>query len=77
MDDKAIKQLSDKVGHLERALESRDLIGQAKGILIARCGLDPDAAFRMMVDQSQHQNRKLVEVAAEIVQRAISGRIGR
>lgn len=53
--------------HLEAALEHRAEIEQAKGI-IATTGVDPDAAFEMLVAQSQHENRKLRDIAAELVQ---------
>lgn len=55
--------------NLRRALESRDLIGQAKGVIMASMGCSSDEAFQLIVKQSQHENRKATEVAAEIVQR--------
>ncbi len=54
-------------GNLERKAESRDLIGQAKGILMARSGLDDDEAFDLLRRASQRQNLKLVAVADQIV----------
>lgn len=48
---------------LRRALDSRDLIGQAKGVLMSRHGIDADAAYAMLVEASQDTNIKLVEVA--------------
>jgi GAF domain-containing protein len=59
---------------LKTALRSRDLIGQAKGILIANRGVDEDEAFRLLAAASQRQNVKLVEVARSIVESARSGR---
>jgi GAF domain-containing protein len=52
---------------LHEALQSRDVIGQAKGILMARHGVDPDEAFQLLRKRSQAVNRKLREVAAELV----------
>jgi len=49
------------------ALETRDTIATAKGIVMARRGLDPDEAFRWLTDVSQRTNRKIREVAALIV----------
>jgi hypothetical protein len=49
---------------LTRALETRDVIGQAKGILQERFSLDDRAAFALLVESSQHANIKLREVAA-------------
>jgi GAF domain-containing protein len=54
---------------LHGALSSRDVIGQAKGILMARAQIDRDEAFRLLRERSQQQNRKLREVAEEVVER--------
>jgi GAF domain-containing protein len=52
---------------LRDALATRSQIDQAIGILMAQQRCDHDAAFNILRDSSQHQNRKLREVAAEIV----------
>ncbi|WP_169786919.1 GAF and ANTAR domain-containing protein [Nitriliruptor alkaliphilus] len=52
---------------LHEALRSRDVIGQAKGILMARHQVDADAAFDLLRKRSQSVNRKLREVAQELV----------
>lgn len=44
-------------------LATRDLIGQAKGILAERFTVDDDEAFQMLVSSSQDTNMKLVDVA--------------
>ena len=60
---------------MERALRNRDLIGQAKGILMTRHGLQADAAFEMLRAHSQRTNSKLVAVAERVVETgAIDGR---
>jgi hypothetical protein len=66
----------EQIVNLERALDSRDLIGQAKGVIMVTVGCSSDDAFRLLRDQSQHENRKLVHVAAEIVERAQRKRAG-
>jgi GAF domain-containing protein len=53
---------------MERALANRDLIGQAKGVLMARCGVRADAAFAMLREHSQHTNSKLLAVAERVVE---------
>jgi GAF domain-containing protein len=53
--------------NLERALDSRAVIDQAKGVLMARYGLTADAAFDLLSEQSQRSNRKLREIAEELV----------
>jgi GAF domain-containing protein len=52
---------------LEEALSTRAVIEQAKGILMVRAGCDEDAAFDLLRRTSQHQNRKLRDVAASVV----------
>ncbi|MBA3736011.1 MAG: ANTAR domain-containing protein [Actinobacteria bacterium] len=52
---------------LQGAFGRRALIEQAKGILMARHGVDADRAFDMLRDHSQHNGRKLVDVAHAIV----------
>ena len=41
------------------------MIGQAKGIIIASIGCTSDEAFDLLKEQSQTENRKLRDVAAE------------
>ncbi len=53
--------------HLREALESRDIIGQAKGILMARRGCTPDVAFEALRKVSQHRNIKLRQIAEQVV----------
>jgi AmiR/NasT family two-component response regulator len=52
---------------LQGAFGRRALIEQAKGILMARHSLDGDHAFTMLRTHSQHNGRKLVDVAQAIV----------
>lgn len=53
---------------LERALVNRDLIGQAKGVLMTRHGVRADEAFAMLRTHSQHTNCKLIAVAEKVVE---------
>lgn len=52
----------------ERALRSRDLIGQAKGILMYSRRIDADTAFRVLTERSKATNTKLVEVARSVTE---------
>ena len=54
--------------NLQGAFGRRALIEQAKGILMARHAIDADRAFEMLRDHSQHNGRKLGDVAAAIVE---------
>jgi response regulator NasT len=53
--------------NLQGAFGRRATIEQAKGILMARHAIDADASFQMLRDHSQHNGRKLVDVAQAIV----------
>lgn len=53
---------------LEAALATRDLIGQAKGVLMAQEAITADAAFRRLQEISQRENRPLRSVAKEITE---------
>ncbi|HEY3942341.1 MAG TPA: GAF and ANTAR domain-containing protein [Acidimicrobiales bacterium] len=64
-------QLSENLG---QAMRSRSTIDQAVGILMAPGGRSPEEAFQLLVRVSQRENRKLRDVAAEIVHRAASRR---
>ena len=59
---------------LRNALESRAVIDQAMGILMARNGHSADDAFTALRVRSQHENRKLRDVAADIVGSASADR---
>src|SRR3954467_8009164 len=54
---------AQKLGHATMALVNRDLIGQAKGILMERFRLTADQAFDVLDRVSQELNRKLVDIA--------------
>jgi len=53
--------------NLQRALESRAVIDQAKGILMERHKLTADQAFQELVHASMHANRKVRDVADHLV----------
>ena len=56
--------------HLQRAVDSRDLIGQAKGLLRERFKVDDEGAFQMLVKSSQETNMKLTAVAQWLLDNA-------
>ena len=53
--------------NLQGAFGRRAMIEQAKGILMARHSVDADGAFDMLRNHSQHNGRKVVDVAQAIV----------
>jgi AmiR/NasT family two-component response regulator len=62
-----IAALEAELHHLQTAMESRAVIEQAKGIIVASARCSPEDAFALLVQQSQATNRKLREIAQEIV----------
>lgn len=65
-----VEVLEDRVRNLERALDTRPVIEQAKGVLLARHGYGPEEAFAALREQSQQHNIKLRELAARVVDEA-------
>lgn len=53
---------------LQGAFGRRATIEQAKGIVMARHAISADAAFEQLRDHSQHNGRKLADVAAAVVE---------
>lgn len=58
-----------RASHLEHALQSRDVIGQAKGVLMERRGYGPEEAFEFLRRVSQDLHVKVRDLANTIVQR--------
>jgi GAF domain-containing protein len=52
---------------LQSALSTRDRIGQAKGIIMERFGIDDVRAFSMLRQLSQDTNTKLVDIAQKVI----------
>lgn len=55
-----------KEEELQHKAETRDLIGRAKGILMAESGVDADSAFDMLRRASQRLNVRIVDLAADL-----------
>jgi GAF domain-containing protein len=60
-------QQSEMAGQLQRALDSRVVIEQAKGIVMARTGVDARAAYAQLRSAARSSRRTLTEVSAEVV----------
>jgi GAF domain-containing protein len=57
-------------GHMQKAMDNRAVIEQAKGIIMAERRCTPDQAFAVLSKQSQDTNRKLRDVASALVENA-------
>ena len=67
-------QVVDQAHNMRRAMESRAVIEQAKGVLMAQRGIDAQQAFDMLREASQRYNRKLRDIAAGITASTQGGR---
>ncbi|WP_104525885.1 GAF and ANTAR domain-containing protein [Blastococcus atacamensis] len=61
-------QLVDRAHNMRIAMESRAVIEQAKGVLMAQRHVDAEQAFEILRQASQRYNRKLREIAVGIVE---------
>ena len=74
--DAARVELDDqrrKMQQLRKAVDSRDSIGQAKGILMERHRFSAGTALRSLQDESNRTGRTLVDVAGDVVLSAERG----
>ena len=63
----ALQDARELAEGLQKAMQFRSVIEQAKGVLIERHKLTADQAFRMLADTSMHTNRKVRDVAEHLV----------
>jgi AmiR/NasT family two-component response regulator len=61
------KLLAERNRQLERALETRIVIEQAKGVLAERLAVDPQEAFEVLRRAARNERRRIHELAAEVV----------
>src|SRR5215217_3968905 len=61
------EQRGELASQLQRALDARVVIEQAKGALVAREGLSEREAFERLRRQARSQRRRVVEVADEVL----------
>lgn len=58
---------AQEIEDLKAAIDTRTVIGQATGILMGRFDLDAPRAFAVLTRLSSHSNRKLRDIAHDIV----------
>jgi GAF domain-containing protein len=66
-------RLGEQARNLRLAMESRAVIEQAKGVLMAQRHIDAEQAFDVLREASQRYNRKLRDIAAGIVDSTYGG----
>jgi GAF domain-containing protein len=67
-------QLGEQARNMRLAMESRAVIEQAKGVLMAQRRVTAEQAFETLRDASQRYNRKLRDIALGIVESTQDGR---
>ena len=72
-----LAQAERLIGRLRSALATRAVVERATGILMSRSGLGEQAALARLQGLSQHEHRKLAEVAEQIVNEALGRARGR
>ncbi len=66
-------RLSEQARNMQLAMETRAVIEQAKGVLMAQRRVDAEQAFEILRDASQRYNRKLRDIAVGIVESTQEG----
>ena len=64
---RTVARVGDELTGLRRAMASRSVIDQAKGAVRAVTGLSGDEAFALLAARSQNANRKLSDVASDVL----------
>jgi GAF domain-containing protein len=67
-------QLGEQARNMRLAMDSRAVIEQAKGVLMAQRRVNAEQAFEILREASQRYNRKLRDIALGIVQSTEGGR---
>lgn len=65
-----VSETAHRERELHHTLSNRDLVGQAKGLLMERFGIDSTAAFAMLTQLSERHHQSVVTVARHLVRRA-------
>jgi GAF domain-containing protein len=70
--ERALREHTLLIEQLQTALNSRVIIEQAKGMLAEYLTVTADEAFLVLRTYARSHNRKLAEVASEIVERQLT-----
>jgi AmiR/NasT family two-component response regulator len=62
-----VAELRGEVDKLATALRTHDVVGQAKGILMATRGIGADAAAQLLAQAGRDRDAALLDVATDVV----------
>jgi GAF domain-containing protein len=71
LQERAVSESGLIAEQLQTALNSRILIEQAKGVLLASSGINVDEAFQLMRAYSRRTNQPLKQIASEVIARKL------
>ena len=72
LQERAVRQSGLIAEQLQTALNSRILVEQAKGVLLASAGIDVGQAFQLMRDYSRRNNQPVKTVAQSVINRVLT-----
>lgn len=72
LQERAVHGATDLAGQLQRALNERVVIEQAKGAVAERAGVDMDTAFGWLRRYARSNSLRLADVALAVVERTLS-----
>lgn len=61
------QSLKSEVSDLKDAIETRKVIEKAKGIVMKRCNICEEDAFKLLQSHSQKENKKMYDIAESII----------
>jgi len=76
LQERSIRDQTVVTAQLQRALDSRVVIEQAKGVIAHSTGADMNEAFAMLREYARSHGRRLSEVASEVAERRLTITIG-
>ncbi|GAA4681454.1 GAF and ANTAR domain-containing protein [Frondihabitans cladoniiphilus] len=72
LQERALRETDVARDQLQRALDSRIVIEQAKGVVSYQNGVDMDTAFKAIRDHARKNRERLSDVAARVVSRELT-----
>lgn len=67
LQERAVRRSTEKSEQLQRALDSRIVVEQAKGLVAGRLNTDVNSAFTLLRDYARGRNERLAEVCEDVV----------